>query len=171
MTARSSEDGAAFTSWTLRGCAVFAGLPSAIVNMNMPWQPPTPVTPARRWLPAAIIGAAIVIAAGLVAGAFVLKDRNSGPSAAGSTCQAWKQTRLTLLAVPSLPNGWSWTTPDIDNAIRLQNAPVGNALGIFETQIVSDPADVAEAARELRHAVHDRERPFGSAGFLAREAR
>ena len=116
--------------------------------MNMPWQPPTPAQPARRWLPAAIIGAAIVIAAGLVAGAFILKDRNAGPSAAGSTCQAWKQTRLTLLAVPSLPNGWSWATPDIDNAIRLQNAPVGNALGVFETQINPEPSDVAQAAQQ-----------------------
>lgn len=116
--------------------------------MNMPWQPPASSKPARRWLPAAIIGAAIVIAAGLVAGAFILKDRNAASTAGGSTCQSWKQTRLTLLAVPSLPNGWSWTTPDIDTAIRLQNAPVGNALGLFETQITPEPADVAQAARQ-----------------------
>ena len=115
--------------------------------MNMPWQPPTPAKPARRWLPAAIIGAALVIAAGLVAGAFIIKDRNAGTTAGGSTCQSWKQTRLTLLAVPSLPANWSWTTPDIDDAIRLQNAPVGNALELFETQIVPEPADVAAAAR------------------------
>lgn len=115
--------------------------------MNMPWQPPTAAKPARRWLPAAIIGAALVIAAGLVAGAFIIKERNAGTTATGSTCQSWKQTRLTLLAVPSLPANWSWTTPDIDNAIRLQNAPVGNALELFETQIVPEPVDVAAAAR------------------------
>ena len=115
--------------------------------MNMPWQPPTAAQPARRWLPAAIIGAALLIAAALVAGAFILKDRDAGTTAGGSTCQSWKQTRLTLLAVPALPNGWSWATPDIDNAIRLQNAPVGNALELFETQIVPEPADVAAAAR------------------------
>ena len=127
---------------------VLTGLPSIVVNMNMPWQPPIPAKPARRWLPAAIIGAALVIAAGLVAGAFIIKDRNAGTTAGGSTCQSWKQTRLTLLAVPSLPANWSWTTPDIDNAVRLQNAPVGNALGLFEAEIVAEPSDVAQAARQ-----------------------
>lgn len=101
-------------------------------------------TPRRPWLPAAIISAAIVIAAGLVAGSLILKDR-SAPEV--TTCQAWKQTRLNLLAVPSLPNGWFWTTPGIDNTIGLQNAAVGNALDNFEPQISAEPADAAQAAR------------------------
>lgn len=100
--------------------------------------------PRRTWLPAAIFGAAILIAAGLVGAALILKDRSP---AGVTTCQAWKQTRLTLLAVPSLPNEWTWATPGIDNAIRLQNAAVGNALDLFENEISSKPADVAQAAR------------------------
>ncbi|HPX36739.1 MAG TPA: hypothetical protein PLH92_08330 [Mycobacterium sp.] len=105
--------------------------------------------PRRPWLPAAIIGAALVIAAGLVGGALILKDPSS---AAVTTCQAWKQTRLNLLAVPSLPNGWVWTTPDIDNTITLQNAAVANALDVFENQISDDPADVAQASRQYLDA-------------------
>ncbi len=101
--------------------------------------------PPRRWLPAAIFGAAVVIAAGLIGGALILKDHSATKD---STCQAWKQTRLNLLAVPALPNGWAWNTPGIDDTISLQNAAVGNALDVFESQIASEPTDVAQAARQ-----------------------
>lgn len=122
--------------------------------MSYRFQQPTPPQgfeprPRRPWLPAAIIGAAIVIAAGLVGGALILKGR---PSTGVTTCQAWKQTRLNLLAVPSLPDGWVWSTPDIDNTIALQNAAVGNALDLFDSQISTEPSDVAKAARQYLDA-------------------
>jgi len=111
------------------------------------YSPPRPTTRAR-WLPAAIIGAAIVIAAGLVAGAVILKGKEGGSAGAGpTTCQAWTQTRQTLRAVPSLPQVWNWDTPNIDTYISNQNAPVGKALDLFEPQIAADPADVARAAQ------------------------
>ena len=122
--------------------------------MSMQWQPPQPPLPPpvrrppprRSWLPAAIIGSAIVIAAGLVAGALILKDRTV-PDRAG-TCQAWTQTRQTLRSIPALPQDWNWSTPNIDNYIKIQNAPVGKALEVFEPEIADDPADVAQAARD-----------------------
>ena len=125
--------------------------------MSTGWQPPhQPLPPAafprhpppkrRSWLPAAIIGSAIVIAAGLVAGALILKDRE--PSDRAGTCQAWTQTRQTLRSIPALPQGWNWSTPNIDNYIRIQNAPVGKALEVFEPEITAEPADVALAARD-----------------------
>ena len=122
--------------------------------MSMQWQPPLPPLPApvhrpplrRSWLPAAIIGSAIVIAAGLVAGALILKDRTVSDGA--GTCQAWAQTRQTLRSIPALPQDWNWSTPNIDNYIRIQNAPVGKALEVFEPEIADDPADVAQAARD-----------------------
>lgn len=120
----------------------------------MQWQPPLapplapPVVPRPRrpWLPAAIIGAAIVIAAGLIAGALILKkgDKADGPT----TCQAWSETRQTLRAIPALPNGWTFKTPNIAVLIRNQNAPVGQALDLFEPKIAPQPADVAQAARD-----------------------
>ena len=120
--------------------------------MSMQWQPPPVPPPAngrtdrtgrKSWLPAAIIGAAIVIAAGLVSGALILTSKDSGPS----TCQAWTQTRQTLKSIPALPDGWNWTTPDIDNSIRNQNEPVTQALDAFEPEIADKPADVSEAAK------------------------
>lgn len=112
-----------------------------------PQMPPPPVRRSGRpWLPAAIIGAAIVIAAGLIAGALILKKENTatGPS----TCEAWTETRLTLRAIPALPDGWTWQTPDIGTLIRNQNAPVAKALDIFEPKIAAQPADVAQAAKD-----------------------
>ena len=98
-------------------------------------------------MPAAIIGAAIVAAGGLVAGAVILSD-DGAPTGAGTTCQAWISTRDTLRAIPALPTGWNFNTPNIDNDIRIQNAPVGRALDLFESEIAAEPADVAGAARE-----------------------
>jgi hypothetical protein len=125
--------------------------------MDMQWQPPPPPQlppqapfdrprPPRRksWLPVAILGAAIVLAAGLIGGALILKSRDDGTS----TCAAWKETRLTLRAIPALPDGWTFTTPNIDTAIKNQNAPVGVALDLFEPKIKAEPADVAQAARD-----------------------
>lgn len=126
------------------------------MDTNPQWQPPAgaplPPPPSGRtrspWLPAAIIGSAIVVAAGLVAGALILKDSrgDSVPDGGMTTCQAWTETRLTLRAIPALPNGWTWDTPNIDNLIKIQNAPVAIALDLFEPKIAPEPADVARAA-------------------------
>ncbi len=122
----------------------------------MQWRPPMgpplppPVgrpTPARPWLPAAIIGAAIVVAAGLVAGAFILK-KDTAVDAGPTTCAAWAETRLTLRSIPALPNGWNWKTPNIATLIKNQNAPVSKALDLFEPKISAEPADVAAAAQQ-----------------------
>jgi hypothetical protein len=114
--------------------------------MGPPPPPPAIPSPRRPWLPAAIIGAAIVIAAGLIAGALILKkdDKASGPT----TCEAWSETRLTLRAIPALPNNWTFKTPNIATLIRNQNAPVAKALDIFEPKIQAEPADVARAAKD-----------------------
>lgn len=125
----------------------------------MQWQPPQPPGPPpsfdrpapkirSSWLPAAIIGSAIVIAAGLVAGALILKDRGGAADSGPTTCQAWTETRLTLRAIPALPQDWNWRTPNIDTFIKIQNAPVAIALDLFEPKIAAQPADVAQAARE-----------------------
>lgn len=129
--------------------------------MEMQWQPPPPAplppplppydvrgATRSRWMPAAIMGSAIVIAAGLVAGALILRDDDGGGPGRTSTCQAWAQTRLALRAVPPLPEGWTWETPNIDTLVSFQNGPVGFALDGFEPQIAAQPPDVAQAARD-----------------------
>ncbi|MFM9033457.1 MAG: hypothetical protein ACKOQ4_04095 [Mycobacterium sp.] len=127
------------------------------MDTNRSWPPPAGPPPpgygrriprsGRSWLPAAIIGSAIVIAAGLVAGALILNGKKDA-TADGTTCQAWTETRQTLQAIPALPGDWTWQTPNIDTYIRLQNAPVGTALDLFEPKIAAEPADVAQAARD-----------------------
>ena len=97
---------------------------------------------------AAIIGSAIVIAAGLVGGALILKDKGGSADGGMSTCQAWTETRQTLRAISALPQGWNWSTPNIDTYIAIQNAPVGKALELFESKIARQPADVAQAAQD-----------------------
>lgn len=114
----------------------------------MPLEHPEPRA-GRPWLPAAIIGSAIVIAGGLVAGALILKDQGDDQGASASaTCQAWTETRITLRSIPALPAGWTWETPNIDTYIKIQNAPVGDALDRFEPKIGTEPADVAQAAHD-----------------------
>ena len=147
--------------------------------MSIQWQPPQqpPLPPPaferrrppkrRSWLPAAIIGSAIVIAGGLVAGAVILKGRDDPAAGGVSTCQAWTQTRLTLRAVPALPSGWTWNTPNIDNYIKIQNAPIGNALDLFETQIAAEPTDVAQAARQYVSALRNQMQSLSDHTYVA----
>jgi hypothetical protein len=121
------------------------------MDPNLQWQPPAVRPPGRRagtpWLPAALIGSAIVVAAGLIGGALILKNKD-GARETRSTCQAWSETWGTLKDIPALPNGWNWNTPNIDMLVQSQNVPVGKALDAFEAEIATDPPDVARAARD-----------------------
>jgi hypothetical protein len=136
-----------------------------------PWPPqahPYPMAPAAKsgrslW----IIFAGIVIAGALIAGAAFLalsgKDTpaptaspttppasSSQPAASdvdNSTCKAWRTTKQTLLAIPLLPAGWDWNTPNIDTYIQNRTTAIDRALELFEPKITPDPADAAEAAR------------------------
>lgn len=129
---------------------------------------PYPMAPAAKsgrslW----IIFAGIVIAGALIAGAAFLalsgKDTStptavppSAPTASGapadtassSTCKAWQSTRVALDAIPGLPAGWNWSTPNIDVYISNLNAAVTKALDLFEPKIAPEPAAVATAASD-----------------------
>ncbi|MBS0338450.1 MAG: hypothetical protein JSS40_16945 [Proteobacteria bacterium] len=114
-----------------------------------------------------IIFAGIVIAGALIAGAAFLalsgKDTpaptaspttppasSSQPAASAadnSTCKAWRTTKQTLLAIPLLPAGWDWNTPNIDTYIQNRTTAIDRALELFEPKITPSPADAAEAAR------------------------
>lgn len=125
--------------------------------------PPTAPQPPRR--PIWIIFAGIVIGCALIAGAlFLALDRNdtgtpgapapateqaaaSGDAASSSTCQAWKSTKAALDQSLSLPDGWDWDTPGIDQMIASRNAVITKAMDLFEPQITDNPPDVAAAAR------------------------
>jgi len=128
-------------------------------------QPPYPPAPApasgRRWMPVAVISAAIIIAGALVGGAIIMSrgdttQTTSGGSggsglavtAASSTCQAWKTTRAILVTIPGLQPGWDWDTPNIDTLIANNRTATNAALDRFETEIAAEPADVASAAHD-----------------------
>lgn len=123
------------------------------------WHQPHPPAPAptqnRRWIPAAIISAGIVIAGGLVGGAVIMSNGKNAPnttSAAGvaaadsSTCQAWKTTRAALDQIPPLPAGWDWNTPNIDILVANKNAATSAVLQQFTPEIATAPAELAGAA-------------------------
>ena len=123
-----------------------------------PYPPPPPPPPpggSRRWVPAAIISAGIVIAGALIGGAVLFNGNRADSNAAAdgaateasSTCQAWRTTRTAINAVPVLPVGWDWDTPNIDTYINNQATAVEKALALFEPQIAAEPANVANAAR------------------------
>lgn len=116
-----------------------------------------------------IIFAAVVIAGALIAGAVFLalsgKDtptQTASPTAPtasssemastadSSTCSAWRSTVPAIRAIPDLPAGWDWDTPNIDTYIANHNASVGKVLDLFEPKIAADdPSDVAAAAKDF----------------------
>ena len=130
-----------------------------------PWAPAiAPVRP-RRWLPVAIVTAAILLAGAIVAAAIILsggKDNTGVPpitvsqsptstdsrAATSSTCNAWRTTKPALDAIPGLPDGWDWNTPNIDTYIANRNAAIARALDLFEPKIADEPADLSAAAHE-----------------------
>ena len=76
------------------------------------------------------------------------KGSSSAATEASSTCRAWKTTRAALGAIPLLPVGWDWDTPNIDVFINNQANAAEKTLTLFESQIAAEPANVAAAARE-----------------------
>ncbi|KAA1243206.1 hypothetical protein F0Q45_25815 [Mycobacterium simiae] len=129
-----------------------------------PYYPPA--KPAQRWLPVAIIVAAIIIATAVISAVLLSRDTNTvaptgptptavgnppaqaGTTATSSTCEAWPSTKAALNAIPALPAGWNWQTPNIDLYVANQNAAVSTALQLFEREIAAaDPPQVVEAAR------------------------
>ncbi|MFN6548587.1 hypothetical protein [Mycolicibacterium nivoides] len=130
-----------------------------------PWPPHyPPANQARRWLPVAIIVAAIIIATAVISAVLLSRDTNTAapaapaptqigsPAQAGttdtsSTCDAWPSTKAALNAIPALPAGWNWDTPNIDMYVANQNAAVTAALDLFEPEIAgTDPQPIADAA-------------------------
>lgn len=135
---------------------------------QQPWPPypgyPPPQPPRRRWLPYATLGA-IIIAGALIAAAIVIAggDKSSRSAAApsttqpaasasggiGATCKAWRTTSSALDAIPQLPDGWDWDTPNINTLIASGNAAIGKALDIFQAEInPNDSPEVVSAAKE-----------------------
>lgn len=136
---------------------------SAPHQWHQPYPPAAPApAPSRRWMPVAIISAALIIAAGLVGGAVIMNHNNKTDSAATadgqpaavtaaadtSTCQAWETTRTALRQIPPLPAGYDWTTPNIDTLIANRNAATAGVLDQFTPKIAAQPSEVTEAANQ-----------------------
>lgn len=125
-----------------------------------PW-PPRQAPPPRRGL-YVIVFAAILAAGALIAGAILIAGSGghessttaasqSAPTASATstsqaTCISWRAIRQAVVAIPNMPAGWDWNTPNIDRAIENRTGAITRALDLFEPKITSDPADVATAA-------------------------
>jgi hypothetical protein len=129
---------------------------------------PVPPQQNRQWVPVAIV-AAIVVAGGLIAGAIMLSGGNkaqpptaargttapaaSVPAESTATCKAWNNTYTELMAVPPLPDGADYNTPNIDTLIANQNKANEKALIGFEPKIApDDPTQVVNAAKAYINA-------------------
>ncbi|WP_142305079.1 hypothetical protein [Mycobacterium avium] len=154
-----------------------------------PWPPYyPPAQPARRWLPVAIIVAAIILAAALIGAVILSRGPNTAAPAApaptsiagapapanaavdSSTCKAWQSTKPALDAIPALPDGWDWNTPNINTYISNRNAAITKALNLFEPKISDTPADVAAAARGYVAAKRDEVRMLADRSFTSADA-
>lgn len=134
-----------------------------------PAQPPTwppyaqPQARGRWSLPVAIVIAAIVVSASAIAIALITHSSTPAPApaasapaapanaaaaagAGSSTCTAWRGAKLALDQSVGLPDGWDWTTPGIDGLIANRNAVISKTMDVFEPQIDSQPANLANAA-------------------------
>lgn len=151
-----------------------------------PWpQYYPPAKPARRWLPVAIIVAAIIIATAVISAVLLTRPDNATPAdpstasqaapaapaeANSSTCKAWQATKPALDAIPALPAGWDWNTPNIGTYISNRNAAITKALDLFEPKIVDTPTDVATAARGYVAAKRDEVRMLADHSFTSADA-
>lgn len=156
-----------------------------------PWPPYyQPAKPARRWLPVAIIVAAIIIATAVISAVLLSRGPDTTnpagptPTAAGnahtqgsvaaaesnSTCKAWQATKPALDAIPALPAGWDWDTPNIGTYIANRNAAITKALDLFEPKIADTPADVASVARHYVAVKRDEVRMLADKSFTSADA-
>ena len=142
------------------------------VQAPPPWQQATPAAaPARRWIPAAIIAAAILV--GLLGGAAILRhgktDTPATPvttqAADGKTCQAWKTARATIATIPDLPPGWNWDTPNIDANISNLVASTDAAIELFTARITPEPPELADAANAYVDAARNQSRALSERSF------
>ena len=120
----------------------------------------------QAWATVAIIVAAIIIAASVIAAVLLSRGPDTAAPAApaptaaqnapaqgnatetSSTCEAWPSTKAALTAIPQLPPGWNWSTPNIDTYIGNRTAAIAKALDLFEPQISAEPATTASVARQ-----------------------
>lgn len=169
--ARNAQLDAPFTSdalnWESYALPMEGNRPplSAPPGPPAPWPPYyPPAKPARRWLPVAIIVAAIIIATAIIGAVVLTRSPNTAtpagpaPTAVGSapaqatgaagnsTCEAWPSTKAALNAIPQLPAGWDWNTPNIDTYIQNRTAAIAKALDLFDPEIAGEPA--ATTARQ-----------------------
>lgn len=83
-----------------------------------------------------------------VASSVQVGESVSAPGTSNSTCTSWRTTKAALDAIPGLPLGWNYETPNIDVYIGNTTNAIERALDLFEPKIDVEPADVAAAATE-----------------------
>lgn len=112
-----------------------------------------PDAPRTNWLPVIVVVIAILVGSGAIVGAIIWSaDRGgSGSSQAAGPdaltkpgCEAWVSARQGLEAIPALPNGWDWNTPNIDQIIGNQQGAIKPVLDNFEKQVGESGAEDIE---------------------------
>lgn len=64
------------------------------------------------------------------------------------TCAVWRKTLQSLFAIPQLPPGWGWDTPNVDVYIANRTNAIERIVDDFASKIAGEVIDVvADAAR------------------------
>jgi hypothetical protein len=151
------------------------------VNDYPPGGPPPRA--GRRWIPAAIIAAGIIIAGVAVGGAVIASNdkptastgANSDAAVAGvspenaTACASWETTHEALVAIPQLPPGWNWNTPNIDVYIQTRVSAVNKGIELFDQELAGNPSSAAEAGRVFIAAHREASRALLDRTYSAEE--
>jgi hypothetical protein len=67
-------------------------------------------------------------------------------SSSGSTCAGWATVKSDMQGMTTLPDGWTYATPQIDILIHGRASQLTTIVSLFVDQISPEPADLAATA-------------------------
>ncbi|MCV7256904.1 hypothetical protein H7J86_32490 [Mycobacterium hackensackense] len=122
--------------------------------------------PAGRGLVVAAGVAAVIIATANITVGILSRNPGTGvPSAAApaaaapqpvapaatATCESWPSIKAALNAIPQLPSGWDWTTPNIDMYIENRTEAIVRVVDLFTPAISAERVNTVTAMTARRY--------------------
>lgn len=86
-----------------------------------------------------------------------------------AACASWETTHAALIAIPQLPAGWNWNTPNIDTYIKTRVSTVNKGIDLFDQELAGNSSPAAEAGRVFIAAHRDASRALLDRTYSAEE--